>query len=74
MRAAWFGAVGFEFLKQGFAIYLDSVTRSPTAAPPRGQTCTSTHESAQERVKPCSRSMSPGRKAARWALADVMVS
>jgi membrane protein len=32
MRAAWFGAVGFEFLKQGFAIYLDSVTSSPTGA------------------------------------------
>lgn len=30
MRAAWFGAVGFEVLKQAFAIYLDSVTASPT--------------------------------------------
>jgi membrane protein len=30
MRAAWFGAVGFELLKQAFAIYLDSVTASPT--------------------------------------------
>jgi membrane protein len=30
MRAAWFGAVGFEVLKQAFAIYLDSVTSSPT--------------------------------------------
>lgn len=29
-RAAWFGAVGFELLKQAFAIYLDSVTNSPT--------------------------------------------
>ncbi|MDQ3760558.1 MAG: inner membrane protein YhjD [Actinomycetota bacterium] len=30
MRAAWFGAIGFELLKQAFAIYLDSVTSSPT--------------------------------------------
>jgi membrane protein len=30
MRAALFGAVGFELLKQAFAIYLDSVTASPT--------------------------------------------
>jgi membrane protein len=30
MRAAWFGAIGFEILKQAFAIYLDSVTASPT--------------------------------------------
>ncbi|MGH3766534.1 MAG: inner membrane protein YhjD [Pseudonocardiaceae bacterium] len=30
LRAAWFGAVGFEVLKQVFAIYLDSVTASPT--------------------------------------------
>src|SRR5437588_3208357 len=30
MRAAWFGAIGFEVLKQAFAIYLDSVTASPT--------------------------------------------
>jgi membrane protein len=30
MRAAWFGAIGFEILKQTFAIYLDSVTSSPT--------------------------------------------
>jgi membrane protein len=30
MRAALFGAVGFEVLKQAFAIYLDSVTASPT--------------------------------------------
>ncbi len=30
MSAAWFGAIGFECLKQGFAIYLDSVTSSPT--------------------------------------------
>lgn len=30
MSAAWFGAIGFECLKQGFAIYLDSVTNSPT--------------------------------------------
>ena len=30
MRAAWCGAVGFEVLKQAFAIYLDSVTASPT--------------------------------------------
>ena len=30
MRAAWFGAIGFEILKQAFAIYLDSVTSSPT--------------------------------------------
>jgi membrane protein len=29
-RAAWFGAVGFELLKQAFAIYLNSVTSSPT--------------------------------------------
>ncbi len=29
-RAALFGAVGFEVLKQAFAIYLDSVTASPT--------------------------------------------
>lgn len=29
-RAAWFGAIGFEVLKQAFAIYLDSVTNSPT--------------------------------------------
>jgi membrane protein len=29
-KAAWFGAVGFELLKQAFAIYLDSVTNSPT--------------------------------------------
>ncbi|MBV9011309.1 MAG: YihY/virulence factor BrkB family protein [Pseudonocardiales bacterium] len=29
-RAAWFGAIGFEILKQSFAIYLDSVTSSPT--------------------------------------------
>jgi membrane protein len=29
-RAAWLGAVGFEVLKQAFAIYLDSVTNSPT--------------------------------------------
>ncbi|MFN2478366.1 MAG: inner membrane protein YhjD [Pseudonocardiaceae bacterium] len=29
-RAAWFGAVGFELLKQAFAIYLNSVTNSPT--------------------------------------------
>ena len=29
-RAAWFGAIGFEVLKQVFAIYLDSVTNSPT--------------------------------------------
>jgi membrane protein len=29
-RAAWFGAVGFEVLKQAFAIYLDSITNSPT--------------------------------------------
>lgn len=32
MRAAFVGAIGFEFLKQGFAIYLDSVTSSPTGA------------------------------------------
>jgi membrane protein len=30
MRAALVGAVGFEILKQAFAIYLDSVTNSPT--------------------------------------------
>jgi membrane protein len=30
MRAAGFGAIGFEILKQAFAIYLDSVTKSPT--------------------------------------------
>ncbi len=30
VRAAWFGAFGFEILKQAFAIYLDSVTNSPT--------------------------------------------
>jgi membrane protein len=30
MRAALCGAVGFEMLKQAFAIYLDSVTASPT--------------------------------------------
>jgi membrane protein len=30
MRAAWIAAIGFELLKQGFAIYLDSVTASPT--------------------------------------------
>jgi membrane protein len=30
MRVAWFGAIGFEILKQAFAIYLDSVTASPT--------------------------------------------
>src|SRR6185437_16843801 len=30
IRAAWFGALGFEILKQAFAIYLDSVTASPT--------------------------------------------
>ncbi len=30
MHAAWFGAIGFEILKQAFAIYLDSVTASPT--------------------------------------------
>jgi membrane protein len=30
MRAAWLGAIGFEMLKQAFAIYLDSVTASPT--------------------------------------------
>ena len=30
MRVAWFGAIGFEILKQAFAIYLDSVTKSPT--------------------------------------------
>jgi membrane protein len=30
MRAAWWGALGFELLKQVFAIYLNSVTRSPT--------------------------------------------
>ncbi|MGH3829436.1 MAG: inner membrane protein YhjD [Pseudonocardiaceae bacterium] len=29
-RAAVFGAIGFEILKQAFAIYLDSVTHSPT--------------------------------------------
>ena len=29
-RAALFGALGFEVLKQAFAIYLDSVTASPT--------------------------------------------
>jgi membrane protein len=29
-RVAWFGAIGFEVLKQAFAIYLDSVTNSPT--------------------------------------------
>jgi membrane protein len=29
-RAAWIGAIGFEILKQSFAIYLDSVTSSPT--------------------------------------------
>ena len=29
-RAAWIGAIGFEILKQAFAIYLDSVGRSPT--------------------------------------------
>lgn len=29
-RAAWIGAIGFEILKQAFAIYLDSVSRSPT--------------------------------------------
>ncbi|MGH3671317.1 MAG: inner membrane protein YhjD, partial [Pseudonocardiaceae bacterium] len=29
-RAAWIGAIGFEILKQVFAIYLDSVGRSPT--------------------------------------------
>ncbi|MEO7196310.1 MAG: inner membrane protein YhjD [Pseudonocardiaceae bacterium] len=29
-RAALFGAIGFEILKQAFAIYLDSVTHSPT--------------------------------------------
>ncbi len=29
-RTALFGAVGFEVLKQAFAIYLDSVTASPT--------------------------------------------
>jgi membrane protein len=30
MRAAWFGAMGFEVLKQAFAMYLDNVTNSPT--------------------------------------------
>jgi membrane protein len=30
MRAAGFGAIGFEILKQAFAIYLDRVTNSPT--------------------------------------------
>jgi membrane protein len=30
MRAAWFGSVGFELLKQAFAIYLDRVSSSPT--------------------------------------------
>jgi membrane protein len=30
MRAALCGAVGFEVLKQAFAIYLDTVTASPT--------------------------------------------
>lgn len=30
MHAAWLGAIGFEILKQAFAIYLDSVTASPT--------------------------------------------
>jgi membrane protein len=30
MRAAWIAAIGFELLKQAFAIYLDSVTASPT--------------------------------------------
>jgi membrane protein len=30
IRAAWVGAIGFEILKQAFAIYLDSVTASPT--------------------------------------------
>jgi membrane protein len=30
LRVAWFGAIGFEILKQAFAIYLDSVTASPT--------------------------------------------
>src|SRR5947209_6799878 len=30
MRAAWIAAIGFEILKQAFAIYLDSVTSSPT--------------------------------------------
>ena len=30
MRAALLGAVGFEVLKQAFAIYLDSVSNSPT--------------------------------------------
>ncbi|MGH3998204.1 MAG: YhjD/YihY/BrkB family envelope integrity protein, partial [Pseudonocardiaceae bacterium] len=29
-RVALFGAIGFEVLKQAFAIYLDSVTASPT--------------------------------------------
>ena len=29
-RAAWIGAVGFEVLKQAFALYLTSVTASPT--------------------------------------------
>ncbi|MGH3773890.1 MAG: inner membrane protein YhjD [Pseudonocardiaceae bacterium] len=29
-RAAWAGAIGFEILKQGFALYLGSVTNSPT--------------------------------------------
>ncbi len=29
-RAAWFGAIGFELLQQAFAIYLNSVTNSPT--------------------------------------------
>jgi hypothetical protein len=32
MHAAWFGAIGFEILKQAFAIYLDSVTASPPAS------------------------------------------
>lgn len=30
IRAAWVGAIGFEILKQVFAVYLDSVTASPT--------------------------------------------
>ena len=30
IRAAWVGAIGFEILKQAFAVYLDSVTASPT--------------------------------------------
>jgi membrane protein len=29
-HVAWFGAIGFEVLKQAFAIYLDTVTNSPT--------------------------------------------